>query len=158
MADSTEQNTTREHGNMEAVLARLEKIEKQNRRFRFVGLVFLVGLLALGTISWKQKVEYERYEGQFLLQDKLGITRGGLLTVGKDKYGQLWLGTAGKNTRGEYQAKIDVMIGYDDYGTPSFQFLDNNGKQRVVIGESRGGAFNIWLYNEKGETIWTALK
>jgi hypothetical protein len=64
---------------LDAVYARLEQLERENRRFRMAGIYIVVGLIAIGVMGAKfvrnrGTVEAER----FVLKDRQGTVRGAL--------------------------------------------------------------------------------
>ena len=63
--------------NEEQILIRLIKLEKQNRLFKLVGIVSILGMLVLGTIAWTT-AEYYTYQGRFILKNDAGVTKGEL--------------------------------------------------------------------------------
>ena len=136
---------------MEAVLTRLEAVERQNRRMKIVGAVVLVlvgaGLLMAQAKPGKRVVEAQKVEAEeFVLKDRGGKVRGlwGVLSHGTttlmlvDKTGRI---------RGEWA--------HDFNGTTRLTFFDEGGKS---AGKTRGrwavlsdGSTSLSLFDTAGK-------
>ncbi|MDH7515279.1 MAG: hypothetical protein QHI48_05350 [Bacteroidota bacterium] len=143
---------------LEAILCRLKKLEKQNRRFKFAGILVFFSLLVLGLAAWTQS-EYYDYQGQFFLRDKLGNIRGALAYNAETNYGMLWLGKAGKNVgETKFSTIPDINLTYDDDGFPEMNIYDKLHNRRISTGFSTGHQPGLWLYDSRGETrAWLGL-
>ena len=103
---------------LQAVVERLGKVEKQNRRLKSVGIAVLVlvsAVLVIGQTVPKERILLEAEA--FILRDKNGNVRGGLLATGD---GEASLSFADKN--GNVRASLTV---YED-GSPELYFRDKN--------------------------------
>jgi hypothetical protein len=148
-----------------AVLARLEKVERQNRRLRGAGIAVFVlaaaGLLMGQAMPKARIVEAEGFQlkdGQgkvraelvvdkdgprMALRDENGKTRVGLFV---DKEGQVLAMT---DENGELRAELSVSK--DGQG---LYLSDETGKPRATLNVSKVGPV-LALYDENGKRIWS---
>lgn len=148
--------------NLNAILNRLARLERQNRIFKHLGLVLVAGLLVLGTTAWRVADQYRDYNGQFFLRDAYGNMRGGFGYDSKTYLGQLFLGSPGAHTgprRGEFRPKLDMVLRYDENQLPELRIYDKNETTRGILGFSDDTkTCNLWLYDANGKEIWSAIK
>jgi len=124
------------------VLARLDRLERQNRRLKLGGLALLLGLgvvvLAGGQGEGKPKtVEAER----FILRDEFGRQRAAL-TVSKGGDPALYLLDTDEQAR--------VALGLSKDG-PGLYFTDPGGKHRAVLARNNDG-IGFDLLDENGKS------
>jgi hypothetical protein len=122
-----------------AVVARLEKVEQQNRKLKRVGVVVLalaVAGMVMGQAMPRARILEAR---EFLLKDPAGKVRG---TLSVDKAGP---GLALVDENGKLRAALAV---YKD--GPRLGLLDENEKLRVELAAVKAG---LWLdlYDENGK-------
>jgi hypothetical protein len=130
-------------GDMEtSVLERLEKLERQNRRFKRAGLVVM--LLAGATLLIGQaKSQWKAEAEMFILKDAEGKVRAEL----------------GMAVHGPHLAFYDAagtrraVLGIVQKG-PGLFFLDTTQKRRVAIGVVEKGPV-LLLFDEDGNTVFS---
>ena len=122
------------------VMNRLERLEKQNRRFRQIGAVALVligSVLLMGQASPKRTVE----ANEFLLKDSGGRVRAKLSTEGNLPGPSLVLIDA--------EGKERVRIGLTETGTKgvvdsSLIFFDDRGNPKIILSNSPDPKLYLW--------------
>jgi hypothetical protein len=148
-----------------AVVARLEKVERQNRRLRGAGIAVLVlavaGLLMGQAMPRARKVEAER----FLLEDETGKVRA-MLMVDKDGPGLFLYDENGKTRFGASVDKDGSGLGLlDENGNPRVALVvgtdgpiltltDENGKGRTTLAVPKKGP-KLALIDQNGKLIWS---
>ena len=163
-------NSSTDH---QLLVQRLEKLERQNRRFRIGALLVLliVGLLVVIGARPANVLQAEK----FALVDQSGRT---MATLGPDAYGlpgvsikdmstgkeRVWLGLWGKGTEvglGLYDQnnKERSRLGILANGTMRLSVNDDSGKLRAWLGQSGNGkesGVGFYDANEK-ERAWIGI-
>lgn len=126
---------------LEDLQNRLLKLEKQNRRMKYVGVVVLAVIaviVVMGQAPSKKIVE----ANEFILKDDGGKVRGKLWTNGDesiidlvDEYGRGRL----QLDAGNYQSTISVM--------------DSNGKPRAKLSSNNAGITELKFSDAKGKDM-----
>ena len=149
-----------------AVVARLEKVEQQNRRLKTVGIVVLA-LAVAGMVMGQAMPRARIVEAEgFVLKDGAGKVRAKLYVVGKDGPGLALLDENGKDRAwlgvGKYGPRLTVYdengkdrvgLGVSKYGA-GLTVYDENGKDRAWLGVGKYGP-RLVQYDENGKTIWS---
>lgn len=167
----TEDKMPVDQNNLTSIYSRLEKLEKQNRILRLLVLIGIVVVLGFGTIAWTSG--FQTYHGQFIVHDKMGVMRGGW-GYNADNRSELWIGRQGEDTglspdkdpdvinmkqAGDpFKTYTSIYLGYSTPQNPVMKFFDRNKNCRAQLGMDAKGNCNLWLYDERGKTVWQAMK
>lgn len=132
----------------------ISRLEKQNRRLKFVVLPIVAFML----IGWTVAKEYSTYEGQFFLRDKLGNMRGSLSYNPNNNLGQFALGISGdNNVDGTFRFISTITLGHrPDNQQPFLRISDQNGNMRVYLGVGSNGKTFLQLGDDNGDVYWSA--
>jgi len=129
-----------------AVVARLEQVERDNRRLRRVGVMLVLivasGLLMGQAVPPRRTVEAER----FLVRNAQGKIRAELGIFEKGVTRLRLLDTDG-NAR--------AILAVTDEGLPALAFVDR-GQARLLVAADQDGTAGITLYDQAGK-MWVAL-
>ena len=126
-----------------AVLARLEKVERQNRRLRGAGIAVFV-LAAAGLLMGQAMPKARIVEAEgFQLKDGQGMVRAELVV---DKDGPRM---ALRDENGKTRAKLIVIK-----EGPGLALTDENGIDRAVLAVGKAGP-GLALYDENEKVIWS---
>jgi len=162
-----------------ALVERLEKVERQNRRMKFTGAVVLVlasATLLMGQAPPKRRVVEAE---EFVLRDESGVKRGALAVLPGGA-----AGLAISDRSGEPRASLTVYQGGEPVltlsdkdgksraslvlladGSPSFYLKDQGGKVRSAMGAisiqamqtgeiTQRSESSIVLFNKDGKAVW----
>jgi hypothetical protein len=147
-----------------AVVERLEKVERQNRRLRGAGIAVLV--LAVAGLLMGQAMPRARIveaEG-FALKDAAGKARATLAVVkgaprlllydenGKTRVGLNMTEAGPSLALADENGKGRVVLDVRKDGA-GLDLADENGKDRVVL-EVRKDGPKLLMYDEAGKTVW----
>ena len=155
------------HADDQAVLARLEHLERQQRRWRgaaVVGGLALVSLALMGQKPAGRTVEAER----FVLRDSAGRARAELVMVDgeqsvalrfKDGDGmpRLTLGTengAAVVVLNEAGGKLRAGLVALPHGAPGLNLYDGTGKPRAELSLTRDGSPALTFNDRDGFATW----
>ena len=145
----TGENMEPSQAQYDAILMRLGKLEKQNRRLKRIGIVVIIGFLALGTTAWTSVQERSYSARTFTVVDRHGGPRG------------MWFAEGGATAllMGDIGGKSPVLLlGHDENNQPGIILSDAAGTSRAMLGfgdDKR--TVNLWLKDERGKTIWQAI-
>ncbi len=144
----------------EGLACRLERMERENRRLKRVGVAVLAALAAVVLMAQANppKVAKVIEAERFVLQDAAGKVRGELSVL---PGGQAGLGLYDQN------ANLRAMLSLWRDGRPSLELYDENGKLRAVIGHStrkvirmekieKWAESSLLLFDKAGQVIWKA--
>lgn len=152
---------------------RIEKLERQNLRYRFVGAG--AALLAFGAIVMgqsKPNVASVIEAQSFVLRDKSGNLRGTLAVDSKTDSSTLVLADGSGKIRAEVKVANDgnagiafgdadgkprLIMGLKDGASPDMGFADSQGNLRIGIGLDRDETPAIVMYDEKRNISWRAI-
>jgi hypothetical protein len=131
---------------LQAVVARLEKVERQNRRMRLAGLAILLfagtGLL-MGQAAPSHKTIDAR---ELILRDDGGTPRIKLFVT--DHGPMLSMIRA--------NGKPQVGLGLGENGIANLSLFDKKGQARVALGAFGPGDPGIVILDYEGKTVWSA--
>ena len=162
-----------------ALVERVERMERQNRRIKFSGAVVLV--LAAGTLLMGQASPMRRVveAEEFVLRDESGVKRGALAVLPGGV-----AGLAISDRSGEPRVSLTVYHGGEPVltlsdkdgrsraslvllpdGSPSFYLKDQSGKVRSVLGAislqamqtgeiTQRSESSIVLFSKEGKAVW----
>ncbi len=116
---------------IEDVSARLEKLERQNRRMRAGGIGALVLIAAVSLLGQAAAPEKVIRAQRFEVVDAAGTFRAGLETTSD---GSPWLRLDGKG------GGRRVLLGVPASGIPEMSLWDGDGKRRIFLGLGRDGS------------------
>ena len=151
-----------------AVVTRLERLERQQRRWRGLAITGALGLAALALMGQKpagRTVEAER----FVLRDAAGRARAELLIVDdkeqsvalrfKDADGmpRLTVGTengAAVVVLNEQGGKLRAGLVALPHGAPGLNLYDSTGKPRAELSLNRDGAPALTFNDRDGFATW----
>ena len=164
MEHCTEQGTSE----FTAVVNRLEQLEKQNRRFKQVGvlaLILLGSVFLMGQASPPRSIEANEFvlkdangrirgkwsmngdSALFTLLDSKGVIRVLLAQDGLLDQAALHLRAANGNQR--------VTFEVDSKGSPSL-FLQSPESNLVYLGQEESGTATLRLFGTDGKVLWKA--
>jgi len=132
------------------LMARLERLERQGRRWKRTALVVLLG--AVGIVVMGQAPQHRLPKSleaeEFVLRDGRGQVRASLGTPpGSNATVLQFHGENGK-------PRTRITVASD--GTSSFEVMDAADHVRLLLGVRDTGVPRIWLGNETGKIIWRA--
>jgi hypothetical protein len=154
---------------LDTVIARLEKVERQNRRFKLAGVCLLIlgsSLLLMGAFASPPRTVKAEH---FTLLDPRGKARARLSTVGDSAvlsfHDQQGL-TRASFTVGsdgfpglvfhDQHGEVRVFLGVVD-GEPVLGLRDHRGAHRAMVKLSQAdGAPLIFVTDTDGNTLWQA--
>ena len=134
---------------METLVERLDRLERENRRLKWVGSVVLIGITALvlmGQAGPRHVFKIVQAE-QFVLRDPSGQTRAVLGTVADGSAGLALYDRDGKD-----RAKLIVLPD----GMSGLIAFDRDGKLRAGTGVTADGSPRLTLYDRDGRVVWSA--
>ena len=155
------------------LVKRMEMLERQNLRYRFVGLG--LALLACGAIFMgqnKPNVASVLEAQSFVLRDKSGNLRGTLAVDSKTDASTLVLADQSGKIRAELKVTHDgnagiafgdtngkprLIMGLKDGASPDMGFADSQGNPRIGIGLDGDETPAMVMYDEKRNIIWRAI-
>ena len=158
---------THEPSHLDAVIARLERVERQQHRLMLVGICLLLlgsSVLLMGQVSSSpRKIEAE----QFALLDVGGKVRARLGTIGEstvlafnDRAGQIRTSlTVGEDgfpglVFHDRHGEVRMFVGVID-GEPILGFRDSHGTQRAMLKVSKeDGAPWMVMTDANGKVLW----
>lgn len=158
---------TRETACLDTVVARLEKIERQNRRLKLAGALLLIlgsSLLLMGTFSSPSRTVKAEH---FALLDPRGKVRARLSTIGEsaalsfhDPHGltRASLTVGGDGFPGlvfhDQHGEVRVFLGVVD-GEPILGLRDHSGTQRAMVKLGKAdGTPSIFVTDTDGNILW----
>lgn len=149
-----------------AILQRVERLERAQRRWRRLASGAAVGLLAVGLMGQKpapRTVEAER----FVLRDAAGRARAELVVDGEqsvalrfkdaDSMPRLSIGTengAAVLVLNEQGGRVRAGLVTLSHGAPALTFYDNNGRNRAELALTREGAPALTITDRDGFLAW----
>ena len=151
-----------------AIVTRLERLERQQRRWRALAIVAALGVTTLGLMGQRyagRTVEAER----FVLRDAEGRARAELLMVDnkeqsvalrfKDADGnpRLTVGTengAALLVLNEQGGKLRAGLVTLPHGAPGLNLYDSSGKPRAELSLNRDGAPALTFNDRDGFATW----
>ena len=123
----------------ETILARLETLERENRRWRRIGIAALALLAAVGVLGAARPQPSTITAHQLLLTDSAGDLRARLTAI-DGKFPSLTL----------YDGRGQAMISLKGGGPqPGITLGDSSGKTRIMLG---GISPNLSFYDDAGDT------
>jgi hypothetical protein len=152
---------------------RLEKVERENRWMRRIGMVAAAVAAAVFLIGQAKEKEPQDLEVRSLkVKDRDGKAR---VTLGTDadgvphlrfadEHGKLraMLGTLEEDllclTLWDRDFKVRAALGMGTNGPPHLRLADEDGVARVRLSTSRDGSAYLKFYDSKGKVIWKAPK
>lgn len=152
-----------DHANLDAILARVDMLERRIRRIKRTGAGLAIAALGLFLIGWATAYDLQTFEGRFYLRDKDGNFKGAFLADPASGMGNLMIGTAveAQNETGgrTLQPQPHFNLGYRmDNGEPYMTIFDKAGRVRVGLGIGSDGETYLELYEKSGALLWTAKK
>ena len=156
------------HANDLAIVTRLERLERAQRRWRALAIVAALGVTTLGLMGQRyagRTVEAER----FVLRDAEGRARAELLMVDnkeqsvalrfKDADGapRLTVGTengAALIVLNEQGGKLRAGLVTLPHGAPGLNLYDSTGKPRAELSLNRDGAPALTFNDRDGFATW----
>ena len=135
---------------LRSLTARLERLERESRRWRRATLLVLVGAAALAAMGQTppHRLSKTLEAEEFVLRDGRGQVRASL-GMGQNPTATV-LQIHGDN--GKPRTRITVSSD----GTSSLEVMDGGERVRVLLGVKDNGAPRIWLGNENGKIVWRA--
>jgi hypothetical protein len=137
---------------LEAVVERLERVERENRRWRVASLL---AILALAVLLWPGRVSAQSRVVDveaLILRDQQGVVRAELAIAPE-------FGNAYFNLNDRKGNPLIGLGGVD--GTAIISMLDAAGKERLylrvgpdALGNDRGPV--IWLFDADNNRVWGA--
>ncbi|MEE8492448.1 MAG: tetratricopeptide repeat protein [Nitrospirales bacterium] len=129
---------------MDTLVRRLERVERENHTWRWVGSVVLVGMAALVLMgqATPTKVAKVVEAEKFVLRDSSGKIRAGL-SVGSD--GKVGLAFADKD------GKIRAGLGITSDGSPGLALADKDGTRRAGLAIGVDGTVRLDLADKDGK-------
>jgi hypothetical protein len=155
------------------ITGRLEKLERQNMRYRLAGAgvaVFAIALFLMG--QSKPNVASVVEAQSFVLRDKSGNLRGTFAVDSKTDASTLVLADQSGKIRAEVKVANDgnagiafgdadgkprLIMGLKDTGSPDMGFADSQGNLRIGIGLDPDELPAIVMYDDKRNIVWRAL-
>src|SRR5215470_722916 len=136
---------------LSSLTARLERMERESRRWKGMSLLMLVGGIALAVMGQTPQhrpgprtLEAE----EFVLRDPRGQVRASLGMAQNPTATVLQI----HGDNGKPRTRITVASD----GTSSLEMMDGGERVRVLLGVKDSGLPRIWLGNENGRIIWRA--
>lgn len=135
---------------LNSLIARLEYLERESRRWRIIALLMVVGAAALVSMGQTsphrlpKTLEAEEFvlrDGRGQVRASLGMAQNPTATV---------LQIHGDN--GKPRTRITVSSD----GSSSLEVMDGGERVRVLLGVKDSGSPRIWLGNENGKIVWRA--
>lgn len=123
----------------DSIVARLEKLERENRRLRRAGIAMVLGLALLGILGATRPAPKTLRARELLLTDSAGNVRA-KLSAQNPRYPSLTLYDA------QGRARLILRGGGPQ---PGLSMADSAGKTRVMLG---GLSPNISFYDDAGDT------
>jgi len=131
------------------LLTRIERLEKQNKRFRLMGLLLVVFLCAFITMAQKssRKVNYRAIEASAVtLKDEKGTDRVKILPKGIEFF------DADGKFAGAIRENVAIL---NEVKAGQYSMFDTSGRDRILMAMN-GQKPSIQMLNERG-TVRTAV-
>jgi len=128
---------------IETLVQRLDDLERENRRLKWIGALVLIGIAALVLMgqAGPRRVFKHLQSEQFILQDPGGQTRAVLGTLADGSSGLVLYDRNGKE-----RAKLIVLAD----GSSVLHALDKDGKLRAGLGVASDGSPGLLLGDREG--------
>ena len=160
---------------LEALNERLDRLERENRRFKVGALLVLIGIVAVGIMGQARANAVRVVEAEkFVLRDSQGKERAELSTLGD--------GSPSLHFYGFYAGRRHAIVSLEAdqaSGTSGLQFNAANGKNRISLavavvgsavvnvadldgnvraslGVGRDGSGGVGTLDKQGTAIWRA--
>jgi hypothetical protein len=128
----------------QSLIERLERLEKQNRRFKQAGFVLVLILVAFGTMAQQPPLNTEVKAQKFSLHDSSGKTRGMFFT----REGQSILILSDRNG----EPRLTLTVGAD--GSPAVGLFEPGDKIRAELPLTNNGPrFVLYSKDEKEQVL-----
>ncbi len=180
-SEETSMDASRDASGVTAVLERLERLERSNRRLKVSGLVLLLGLAAVGLMGQARPALQTVEAQEFVVKDAGGVVRArlgasqsgasgrsqGAHLVVTDSAGRVKsLLLVNPESVGLYLSPVDasgpprsprVVFEVLNQGTGGFAFYDRNGQSRAQLGSvSDDGSSQVMVLDASGKPFWKA--
>jgi hypothetical protein len=135
---------------LDDLTTRLERLERQGRRWKRTAFVVLLGAVALAVMGQAppHRLPKSLEAEEFVLRDSRGQVRASLGTAqGSNSTVLQFHGENGK-------PRTRITVASD--GTSSLEVMDTGDHVRLLLGVRENGVPRIWLGNETGKIIWRA--
>jgi hypothetical protein len=135
---------------LDDLTTRLERLERQGRRWKRTAFVVLLGAVALAVMGQAppHRLPKSLEAEEFVLRDSRGQVRASLGTAqGSNSTVLQFHGENGK-------PRTRITVAGD--GTSSLEVMDTGDHVRLLLGVRENGVPRIWLGNETGKIIWRA--
>jgi hypothetical protein len=135
---------------LDDLTTRLERLERQGRRWKRTAFVVLLGAVALAVMGQapQHRLPKSLEAEEFVLRDSRGQVRASLGTAqGSNSTVLQFHGENGK-------PRTRITVASD--GTSSLEVMDTGDHVRLLLGVRENGVPRIWLGNETGKIIWRA--
>ena len=135
---------------LDELVVRLDCLERENRRWKRIGALVLVGIAAVVLMGQAKprKVAQVIEAEKFVVRDKSGKVRAALQISAKDEPSLDLYDKNGKN-----RASLAILEGGGQ--TPILFLLDRNEKFSLKLAEV-GGEGIMWLHDKDGRITWKA--
>ena len=135
---------------LSTLTTRLERLERESRRWRKATLFVLTGAVALMLTGQAppHRMPKSLEAEEFVLRDSRGQVRASLGTTQNASATVLQI--FGEN--GKPRTRISVSSD----GTSSLEVIDSGERVRVLLGVKDNGSPRIWLGSETGKIVWRA--
>jgi hypothetical protein len=150
------------------VAARMDRLERENRRFKRFGIVAATIAVVIATAgAFREEIPKEVKANSFVVVDEAGRERG-LFEAAPDGCAHMMiLGKDGKlkAALGEEKENVPSLVLYDpkeigsarlvikDDGSPDFALVDSTGFVRVALELKKGGISGFRLFDEHGKSV-----
>jgi hypothetical protein len=135
---------------LDDLTTRLERLERQGRRWKRAAFVVLLGAAAVVVMGQAppHRLPKSLEAEEFVLRDSRGQVRASLGTAqGSNSTVLQFHGENGK-------PRTRITVASD--GTSSLEVMDTGDHVRLLLGVRDNGVPRIWLGNETGKIIWRA--
>jgi hypothetical protein len=152
---------------------RIEKLERQNVRYRWAAVTAALVVLSLAIMGQTPSKLAGIVEARsFVLRDKSGNMHGTLAVDDKTNASTLVLADDSGKIRTELKVTHDgksgiafgdlggkprLIMGLKGEGSPDMGFADSQGNLRIGIGLEPDGTPGIVIYDENGKAAWRAI-
>jgi hypothetical protein len=152
---------------LEGLIGRIERLERQNRRLKLGAALVLLGVVAGVTMGQGRATSHAVESQQFVVKDTRGKARAvlgmsadgpGLNLYDPDGNARAGLAVAKDNTArlGFYDraGKSRVMVDVMEDGTSTVGFYDRSGKAHAHLRVPTDGSPVLGFFDKDGRPIW----